>query len=173
MAPFVVACLQQPQTVSSADAQYHRTPLHTKPHLPVDSNCTRLGQKLDSTSHGVPPSSQPPTKHLPTPHNTTPPNITPNKKNLTKRNLQKSFLTPHLVITRLSQKILQNDLLAATATLLFIFNPASIFHTAAYSEAAFFCCTTLGLWALYCLDSSFMAAAAFAASATFRSNGEV
>jgi hypothetical protein len=67
--------------------------------------------------------------------------------------------------------VLRDDRLAAAATLLFVFNPASVFHAAPYSEAAFFCCTAVGLWALYCRGSGVLAAAAFAASTWLRSNG--
>jgi hypothetical protein len=67
--------------------------------------------------------------------------------------------------------VLGDARLAAAAALLFVFNPASVFHAAAYSEAPFFAATVLGLWALYVARSSALAAAAFAASSAVRSNG--
>jgi hypothetical protein len=71
----------------------------------------------------------------------------------------------------LSDKVLGDRRLAAASTLLLILNPASVFHASAYSEAPFLAATVIGLWALYCIGSGPLAAAAFAASAALRSNG--
>lgn len=72
---------------------------------------------------------------------------------------------------RLSQRVLRDDRLAATAAVLFVLNPSAPFQTAPYSESLYACVTLVGLWALYCARSGALAAAAFACSTALRSNG--
>jgi hypothetical protein len=77
-----------------------------------------------------------------------------------------------LLLCRLSEAILQDDKVAATAVLVFIASPASIHHCMAYTEALFTAASWLGLYCLHCRRSSSTAALAFAVSAATRSNGE-
>ena len=61
-------------------------------------------------------------------------------------------------------------MLAASATLLFCFNPASVFFSAAYTESLFAGLTMAGLY--YQASRPWMAAVSFAAASATRSNGE-
>jgi Gpi18-like mannosyltransferase len=72
----------------------------------------------------------------------------------------------------LGQQFLQDDNVAATAVLMFIANPASIHHSMLYTEALFTASSWLGLYCLYCQNSSLCASLAFAVSAATRSNGK-
>lgn len=76
-----------------------------------------------------------------------------------------------LLLCRLSEAILQDDKVSATAVLVFILSPASIHHCMAYTEALFTAASWLGLYCLYCRGSSSTAALAFAVSSATRSNG--
>lgn len=74
-----------------------------------------------------------------------------------------------VALFRLSQKVLRSDRQAALATILFCFNPASVFHSAVYTEAVF---ALLSLTALNLLSTHpFTAATIFGVSTAARSNG--
>lgn len=81
------------------------------------------------------------------------------------------FLLSVVLLARLSEAILQDDKVSATAVLVFILSPASIHHCMAYTEALFTAASWLGLYCLYCRGSSSTAALAFAVSSATRSNG--
>lgn len=71
----------------------------------------------------------------------------------------------------LSKHVLKDSRLAAASTLLYCFTPASVFHTALYTEPLFGLLTLLGLYLLHCKRWPLVAAVAFAASSGVRSNG--
>ena len=75
-----------------------------------------------------------------------------------------------LIVCRLSLKVLADPVLAASATLLFCFNPASAFFSAAYTEGLFASLTMAGLY--YQASRPWTSAVSFAAASVTRSNGE-
>ena len=64
----------------------------------------------------------------------------------------------------------QDQRLASWAVLLLCLSPATVFLTYTYTEAAFLLCTTLGVWMQQRRQHA-LAALAWAASCTVRSNG--
>lgn len=66
--------------------------------------------------------------------------------------------------------MLADPALAASATLLFCFNPASAFFSAAYTESLFAGLTMVGLY--YQASRPWTSAVSFAAASATRSNGE-
>ena len=75
-----------------------------------------------------------------------------------------------LTLCRLSLKVLADPALAASATLLFCFNPASVFFSAAYTEGLFAGLTMAGLY--HQASRPWTSAVSFAAASATRSNGE-
>lgn len=73
---------------------------------------------------------------------------------------------------RLGERLVGEPRVVATAVLFFVASPASIHHSMLYTEALFTTTSWLGLYCLYCWESSLGASLAFAASAAVRSNGE-
>ncbi|SPQ97046.1 unnamed protein product (mitochondrion) [Plasmodiophora brassicae] len=71
---------------------------------------------------------------------------------------------------RLGQAVLQDDALAHRAALLYCFNPAGVFLSAAYTESLFSCCS---FWALNLLyrDRAWRAACLMALAVATRTNG--
>ena len=49
---------------------------------------------------------------------------------------------------RLTKAVLEDDRIADLATLLYIWNPASVFYSAAYTESTFACAAFTGLYLL-------------------------
>ena len=72
---------------------------------------------------------------------------------------------------RVSRKMLGRERLAVISCLLFVLNPATVHHSMPYTEAIFTAASFTGLYCMYCLGSSTLAALSFAASAATRSNG--
>ncbi len=56
-----------------------------------------------------------------------------------------AFCIAALALHRLSSKILKNEDLVSLSVLLFCFNPASVFYSAAYTESLFAACTWTGM----------------------------
>jgi hypothetical protein len=75
----------------------------------------------------------------------------------------------HIPVSRVSVKVLQQHHAATTATILFLLNPASVFYTAAYTEALFAALSLAGC--AYLDSSSWLSTLLFAASSATRSNG--
>ena len=65
--------------------------------------------------------------------------------------------------------MLQNPRTAATATLLYCCNPASVFCSAAYTESLFLALSWAGLWHIH--RKPWLATALFALASSARSNG--
>ncbi|GIL75979.1 hypothetical protein Vretifemale_5662 [Volvox reticuliferus] len=78
-----------------------------------------------------------------------------------------------LLLYRLGERLTHDRQLAALACLFFMFNPATIFHAAPYSEACFTAATLAALYWLHCRDRLVPAMAAVAVSCGLRSNGVV
>ncbi|GFR47147.1 hypothetical protein Agub_g8838 [Astrephomene gubernaculifera] len=82
-------------------------------------------------------------------------------------------ITTTVLLYRLGSRLTRDSRLAALACLFFIFNPATIFQAAPYTEAAFAAATLTALYWLYCRDRLLPAIAAVAASCGLRSNGVI
>ncbi|KAK9806200.1 hypothetical protein WJX72_005101 [[Myrmecia] bisecta] len=81
-----------------------------------------------------------------------------------------AFVASALLFCRLSSGVLQNERLTRMATLLYIFNPASVFHSALYTESIFGLATFAAMH--YAQRHHMLAAASlFALSSAARSNG--
>jgi hypothetical protein len=74
------------------------------------------------------------------------------------------------VACRLSLRTLKDKHLAHLSVLLFCLNPASVFYSAAYTEAPYAAASLLGYWLLP--THHWAAVAAFVAASAARSNGE-
>ena len=70
---------------------------------------------------------------------------------------------------RLSSEVLGVDRTATLATLLYCFNPASVFCSAAYTESLFLALSFAGLWHLH--HKPWLATALLALASSARSNG--
>ncbi|KAJ7516491.1 hypothetical protein O6H91_22G059900 [Diphasiastrum complanatum] len=81
-----------------------------------------------------------------------------------------SFLGAAFYFHRLSCYILRDRKLATSATLLFCFNPASVFYFSIYSESMFSLLSFAGLWCLL-LGAKWRATLLFGLSGAVRSNG--
>ena len=74
-------------------------------------------------------------------------------------------------LCRLSQSILQDNRLSALATALYCFNPASVFHSAAYTESLFAAASFAGMWYLHHPRQYWVGVLCFALGTAVRSNG--
>ncbi|GLI65453.1 hypothetical protein VaNZ11_008834 [Volvox africanus] len=77
------------------------------------------------------------------------------------------------MLYRLGERLTHDRQLAALACLFFIFNPATIFHVAPYSEACFTAATLAALYWLHCRNHLVPAILAVAVSCGLRSNGVI
>lgn len=78
-----------------------------------------------------------------------------------------------VVFHRLSTAVLQQPRLAALATILFVLQPATVFHTALYTESLFTLLHFCSLYSLYCCQNLLPATLFVGLSSAVRSNGVV
>lgn len=71
----------------------------------------------------------------------------------------------------MSRAILQDEHLSALATALYCFNPASAFHSAAYTESLFTALSFAGMWHLHRPRQYWWGVLCFALGTAARSNG--
>ena len=72
---------------------------------------------------------------------------------------------------RLSRAILLDERLSALATVLYCFNPASVFYAAAYTEGLFAALSFVGMWYLHQPQHYWRGIACFTLATAARSNG--
>ena len=75
----------------------------------------------------------------------------------------------HILLRRLSLDVLQDERTASVATLLYCFNAAAVFCSAAYTESLFLALTFAGLW--YLSRKPWLATALLTFASSARSNG--